>query len=491
MTTDINELYQLSRGTLTDSDRSLLLHAFTFSQKAHEGQLRASGEPYFNHVFATAKNLAVFGMSPITVAAGLLHDVIEDTDITEDILNSEFGEHGEELVFLVSGVTKLGKLRYQGRERHIESLRKFFIAVTQDMRIFAIKFADRLHNVQTLEHIPKEKAKRIALETIEIYAPLAYRLGMGKLVGQLQDAAFPFAYPKESEMVNELLKQKKVLNEQYLEKVWRNLKKVIAEQGLTNVTTNQRVKGRYSLWRKLKKREMDIEKIYDIVALRIIVSEVEDCYRLLGIIHSIWRPLPGRIKDYIALPKVNGYQSLHTTIFTGDGGIAEIQIRTKDMHEFAEYGFAAHSTYKNNHTKSSTVDSHTLAWIHDLKDLQEEEQDKDKLLKQLKTDFFEDRIFVFTPKGDVVDLPEDSSVIDFAYAIHSEIGNQAESAVVNGKMSPLKTKLSSGDIVEIRTNKKAHPTSKWLSHTKTSIARKHIERYEREHSLWSRLFDRK
>ena len=213
MTTDINELYQLSRGTLTDSDRSLLLHAFTFSQKAHEGQLRASGEPYFNHVFATAKNLAVFGMSPITVAAGLLHDVIEDTDITEDILNSEFGEHGEELVFLVSGVTKLGKLRYQGRERHIESLRKFFIAVTQDMRIFAINFAARLHNVQTLEHIPKEKAKRIALETIEIYAPLAYRLGMGKLVGQLQDAAFPFAYPKESEMVNELLKQKKVLNE--------------------------------------------------------------------------------------------------------------------------------------------------------------------------------------------------------------------------------------------------------------------------------------
>ncbi len=485
---DINEIYHAYRGKLTEEDKQLLQHAYNFAYQAHQGQERASGEPYFNHVFATAKNLATFGMNTVTIAAGFLHDVIEDTDISEEALKKEFKDHGEEIVLLVNGVTKLGKLKYRGRERHIESLRKFFIAVTEDMRIFAIKFADRLHNVQTLQHIPKEKAQRIALETIEIYAPLAYRLGMGKLVGELQDAAFPFAYPKESAMVNDLLKQKKLLNEQYLEKIWRSLKKEMAKQGIKDVSTGQRVKGRYSLWRKLQRIDMDIEKIYDIVALRIIVPEVEDCYRLLGIIHSMWRPLPGRIKDYIALPKVNGYQSLHTTVFSGDGGIAEIQIRTQEMHEFAEYGFAAHQLYKKQ--GSANYDKNSLAWIQELKELQENENDQDKLLKQLKTDFFEDRIFVFTPKGDVIDLPEGSSAIDFAYAIHSDIGNKADSAIINGKMSPLKSNLKSGDIVEIKINKKGHPTGKWLAFVKTSIARKHIERYERDNSLWNKMFHR-
>lgn len=482
---DIKEVYTTYKGTLSKKDQELLQRAYDTAHKAHEGQKRASGEPYFNHVFATAKNLAEFGMDPVTIAAGFLHDTIEDTPVTEEEIQNSFGD---EIVFLVNGVTKLGKLKYQGRERHVESLRKFFIAVAQDMRVVVIKFADRLHNVQTLEHIRPEKAKRIALETIEIYAPLAYRLGMGRLVGELQDLSFPFAHPKESEMVNELLKQKKQLNERYLEKIWRTLKTEMAKSGVKDAETHHRVKGRYSLWKKLQRKNMDIEKIYDIVALRIIVPELEDCYRLLGIIHSMWRPLPGRIKDYIALPKVNGYQSLHTTIFSGDGGIAEIQIRTREMHDFAEYGFAAHHVYKKR--GSTVADKHSLQWLKELRDLQEQEENQNAFLKNLKEDFFEDRIFVFTPLGDVIDLPQGSSAIDLAYAIHSEIGNTAQAATINGKNSALKTILTSGDIVEIQTNKKGVPSSKWLSHIKTTMARKHIERYTRENSLWNKMFNK-
>ena len=400
MNISVQELISLAQHEISQEEKHLIKKAFIKAQTAHEGQKRASGEPYFNHVFATAVNLATWGMDPMVITAGLLHDTIEDTSVTEEEIQKEFGD---EIVFLVNGVTKLGKLKYRGRERHVESLRKFFIAVAQDMRVVVIKFADRLHNVQTLKYIKPEKSKRIALETIEIYAPLAYRLGMGRLVGELQDTAFPFAYPKESAMVNELLKQKKLLNERYLEKIWRTLKVQMAKEGIEDIKTHQRVKGRYSLWKKLQRKNMDIEKIHDIVALRIVVPELEDCYRLLGVIHSMWRPLPGRIKDYIALPKVNGYQSLHTTVFSGDGGIAEIQIRTAEMHAFAEYGFAAHHVYK---TRGSTVaDKYSMQWLKDLKDFQESEDNQQNFMKNLKEDFFEDRIFVFTPLGDVIDLP--------------------------------------------------------------------------------------
>lgn len=483
MKPDINEIYSLMRHKPTSEEKTLLEKAYNRAHLAHEPQKRASGEPYFNHVFATAKNLAEYGMDAVTIAAGFLHDTIEDTPVTEEEIQKEFGD---EIVFLVNGVTKLGTLRYQGRQRHVESLRKFFIATAEDHRVVIIKLADRLHNAQTLEFVKPEKQKRIALETIEIYAPLAYRLGMGRMVGQLQDAAFPFAYPNESKMVEELLKQKKKLNEKYLEKVWRNLKTEMAKHSIKDITTHQRVKGRYSLWKKLQRKQMDIEQMYDIVALRVIVPSIDDCYRVLGIIHSMWRPLPGRIKDYIALPKVNGYQSLHTTIFTGDGGIAEIQIRTEEMHQFAEYGFAAHHVYK--HRGSTVPDRYSLQWLEQLKDLQNSEEKKD-FLKDLKTDLFEDRIFVFTPEGDVLDLPKDASAIDFAYTVHSEIGNQAQSATVNGKHSALKTILHSGDIVEIQTNKKGVPSGKWLPYAKTSIARKHIEKYMKENSLWSKFFN--
>jgi GTP pyrophosphokinase len=485
MKPDIKKVYSLMRKTPSAKEKDLMQKAYQRAFLAHETQKRSSGEPYFNHVYATAKNLAEYGMDYITIAAGFLHDTIEDTPVTEEEIKKEFGD---EIVFLVNGVTKLGTLRYQGRKRHVESLRKFFIATAVDYRVVVIKLADRLHNAQTLEFVKPEKQKRIALETIEIYAPLAYRLGMGRMVGQLQDAAFPFAYPDDSKMVDELMRQKKKLNEKYLEKVWRTLKTEMANHNIKDITTHQRVKGRYSLWRKLQRKQMDIEQMYDIVALRVIVPNIDDCYRVLGIIHSKWRPLPGRIKDYIALPKVNGYQSLHTTIFTGDGGIAEIQIRTQEMHEFAEYGYAAHHVYK--HRGTTITDKHSLQWLEQLKDLENSENKKD-FIKELKTDLFKDRIFVFTPDGDVLDLPKDASAIDFAYTVHSEIGNKAESVTVNGKHSTLKTILKSGDIVEIKTNKKGIPSSKWLTYAKTSIARKHIEKYLKENNngIWNKIFN--
>lgn len=481
---DINEIYSLMRKNPEPKEKELLTKAYNAAFEAHKPQKRASGEPYFNHVFATAKNLAEYGLDATMIAAGFLHDTIEDTPVTEDEIREVFGD---EIVFLVNGVTKLGTLKYQGRKRHVESLRKFFIATAQDYRVVIIKLADRLHNAQTLEFVKPEKQKRIALETIDIYAPLAYRLGMGRMVGQLQDAAFPFAYPQEAQIVEDLMKQKKKLNEKYLEKVWRNLKKEMAKHNIQDITTHQRVKGRYSLWKKLQRKNMDIEQMYDIVALRVIVPNIDDCYRVLGIIHSVWRPLPGRIKDYIALPKVNGYQSLHTTIFTGDGGIAEIQIRTEEMHQFAEYGYAAHHVYK--HRGSTVADKHSLRWLEQLKDL-EETGEKEDFMKDLQADLFEDRIFVFTPDGDVLDLPKDASAIDFAYTVHSEIGNNAQSATVNGKHSALKTVLRSGDIVEIKTMKNGVPSSKWLPFAKTSIARKHIEKYLKENSngIWNKIF---
>jgi GTP pyrophosphokinase len=288
-------------------------------------------------------------------------------------------------------------------------------------------------------------------------------------------------------MVDELMKQKKKLNEKYLEKVWRSLKTEMAKHNIKDLTTHQRVKGRYSLWKKLQRKKMDIEQVYDIVALRVLVPSVDDCYRVLGIIHSMWRPLPGRIKDYIALPKVNGYQSLHTTVFSGDGGIAEIQIRTQEMHDFAEYGFAAHHVYKQ---KGSTgVDKHSLSWLKELQELQESEDTE--FLTDLKSDLFEDRIFVFTPDGDVIDLPQDASAIDFAYAIHSEIGDKGQAAIINGKNSALKTILHSGDIVNIQTNKSGKPSSKWMPHVKTTMAKKHIEKHLKENNLWNKFFHKK
>ncbi len=481
---NVEEIIDLMAVEVDKKDEGLIKKAYEFAENAHEGQKRLSGEPYFIHVFETAKILAKLGMDTDTIVAGLLHDVLEDTKITEEELKREFGEN---IVFLVNGVTKLGRLKYHGHERHVESLRKFFVAMTNDLRVVIIKFADRLHNLRTLQYVREDKQKRIALESIEVYAPLANRLGMGELKGEIEDAAFPYAYPKEYAQVEEILKDKKGKYEKYLEEISRELNKELFKNKIKTFETSHRVKHKYSLWKKLRKYDMDIEKIYDIVALRVVVENIEDCYKVLGIIHSVWRPLPGRIKDYIAIPKPNGYRSIHTTIFTGSGGVAEIQIRTREMHLDAAFGIAAHFAYKDKKSKNAPDNKSKFKWIEELKDFNYELNEPQKYLEHLKTDFFNDRIFIFTPKGDVVDLPEDSSPIDFAYNIHSDIGDHISGVKVNGKIAPILSKLKNGDIVEIIVKKDAHPSSRWLEYSRTNIAKKNIRSYLEKNSLLSKL----
>lgn len=466
---DIKEITSLLSNP-TEADLALIQKAYDFSGQAHSGQKRLSGEPYFDHCFATAKNLAELGMSATTISAGLLHDTLEDTTTTPEELEKNFGN---EILFLVEGVTKLGKIKYHGATRHSESLRKLFLAMSQDIRVLIIKLCDRLHNMETLEFVPKEKQVRIARETLEIYAPLAYRLGIRKLQRSLEDIAFAYVYPKEYEEVTKLLKLKLYESEESLQKFQKSLKKELALNDITDFKTDYRVKGLYSLYKKLKRNEMDIEKIYDISAVRVMVKTVEECYKILGIVHQNWKPLPGRIKDYISTPKPNGYQSLHTTIFFGDGNIIEVQIRTKEMNKEAEYGIASHIFYKQ--IKDEGIKS-SPKWIKDLVEYQKKASDNE-FLENIKTDFFEERIFVFTPKGDVIDLPAGSSALDFAYTIHSDIGNHASGVKINGKFVALGTTLQSSDIVQIDIKKTAKPSYKWLEFCKTTIAKRHIRNF--------------
>ena len=482
---NVKEIINLIEGGVDKKEEELIVKAYKFGELAHNGQKRLSGDPYFVHAFETAKILAKLGMDTQTIAAGLLHDVLEDTKITEEEIKKEFGS---DILFLIKGVTKLGTLKYHGHERHVESLRKFFVAMANDLRVVIIKFADRLHNLRTLGFIREDKRKRIAIESIEVYAPLANRLGMGKLKGELEDAAFPYAYPEEYAQTEEIIKEKKDLYQKNLAEVKKELERELSKNKIKVVEIDYRMKHKYSLWKKLTKREMDIEKIYDIIALRVVVENVEECYKVLGLVHSIWKPLPGRIKDYIAVPKPNGYRSIHTTIFTGSaGGIAEIQIRTKEMHAEAAYGIAAHFAYKEQGNKKVENDKLKFKWIEELKNLNYNPGKPKKFIEQIKTDFFNDRIFIFTPKGDVVDLPEDSNPIDFAYSIHTDIGNHIFGARINGKMSQIFSKLKNGDIVEIVKKKDSHPSGKWLEYVKTTIAKKHIKSYLEKNSLLAKL----
>ncbi len=483
--TELKEILDLTTD-IADKEKKLIERAYSFALHAHDGQKRASGEPYFNHVSETAKILAKFGMDAQTVAAGLLHDVLEDSNTTEEKLRNEFGEN---ILFLVNGVTKLGTLKYHGHERHVESLRKFFVAITNDLRVVIIKFADRLHNLRTLQYLREDKRKRIAIESIEVYAPLANRLGMGKLKGELEDEAFPYAYPKEYEQIEKILEGREETYKKNLEEVSTELENALIKNKVNIYEVNYRVKHKYSLWRKLLRYDMDIDKIYDIVALRVVVKTIEDCYKVLGIVHSIWRPMPGRIKDYIAIPKPNGYRSIHTTIFTGSGGAVEIQIRTEEMHEEAAYGIAAHFAYKTEKEKKKNKEEEQskFKWIEELKDFNYDLENPQKYLEHLKMDFFNDRIFVFTPKGDVIDLPDGSSPIDFAYNIHSDIGEHVSGVKINRKIAPIFSALKNSDIVEIITKKDAHPSGKWLDHSKTNLAKKNIRSYLEKNSLLSKL----
>lgn len=491
---------------LTDADKALIQKAYDFAAKAHINDVRYSGEPYMVHLADVGFKLAAMGMQPQTVAAGLLHDTVEDTEVTVEDIKENFGE---EILFLVDGVTKLSSVRYHGTDRHNESLRKLFVATSQDIRVLIIKLVDRLHNMETLHHVPLEKQLRIARETLEIYVPVAHRLGMGKIRKELEDLAFPYVYPEEAERVRGYLKDRAGKNQELLERERKILQKRMAEAKVPGFSTSYRVKGLYSLYHKLKRKEWDINDVYDLLAMRVVVESVEDCYRALGIIHELWRPLPKRVKDYIAFPKPNGYQSLHTTVTTQHGVILEIQIRTLRMDQESEFGVASHILYKQPEV-SDVVDRPSVfaslipflfrpfkartqttipeqiiktephhqkipRWISQIgQAYNETDHTLRNFVEDMQSDFFSNRIFVFTPIGDVVDLPVGATPIDFAYAIHSEVGNHVASAKVNKKMVQFDTELRNGDIVEIETRKSAHPSPKWLDFAKTSLARRRI-----------------
>lgn len=492
----------------TPEDRELVKKAYDFAAEAHKEHKRYSGEPYMTHTAAVGYKLAAMGMGPRTICAGLLHDTIEDTPITSEDMQREFGD---EVLFLVEGVTKLSSVRYYGTDRHNESLRKLFVATSQDIRVLLIKLVDRLHNMETLHHVPKEKQERIARETLEIYVPVAHRLGMGKIRKELEDLAFPFVYPEDAKRVTELLNKRFGNAKEVLERERKSLQKRLAEVGLLNFQTSYRVKGLYSLYHKLKRKEWEIDTIYDVMAMRVVVNTVEDCYRTLGIIHELWRPLPQRVKDYIAFPKPNGYQSIHTTVTTPNGVILEIQIRTKQMHQEAEFGVASHVLYKppsvsdtikrpsmfssliptlfkpfvTRNDKVEELEKTTKAphpqkiprWISQIGQTYsaDSKHPTSQFVADAESDFFSNRIFVFTPTGDVVDLPVGATPIDFAYAIHSEVGDHTAGARVNKKMVSLETTLKNGDIVEIETRKFSKPSHKWLQNAKTSLARRRIK----------------
>jgi len=453
--------------------------AYDLAFNLHKGQKRKNGEPYFNHVTATAETIIGWGLDETSIIAALLHDVVEDTGHSLEDIKKEFGE---EVAFLVDGVTKLGKIKYRGVERQVENLRKMMLALSQDLRVVIIKLADRLHNMKTLSALPPQKQKRIALETSEIYAPLAYRLGMQWISGELEDLAFPYVYPKEYRWLIENVKEKYEEREAYVEKAKPIIKKILEDAGVEVLKIDYRAKRYSSLYKKLLRWDMDIEKIHDLVALRIVVKNIENCYAALGIVHNNWPPLPNRIKDYIALPKPNGYRSLHTTVFFVDNKITEIQIRTQEMHDEAETGIAAHwayelskSTKKYIEGKASFANKRELQWVNQLKNWQNEFSNPEEFLESLKIDFFKDRIFVITPKGEVVDLPAGSTPIDFAYQIHSDIGNSCSGAKVNGKIVPLDFQLRSGDIVEVNTQKNKKPSESWLDFVKTTNAKNQIK----------------
>ncbi len=487
----IDEIWKAT--ALSEKDKKLVEKAYNFAKEAHKNLTRHSGEPYFNHLFATAKYLAELGLDGESIAAGFLHDTIEDVGVDKETIKKEFGD---EVLFIIEGVTKLGHVRYHGSDRHNESLRKLFVAVSQDMRVILVKLCDRLHNMETLEFVPKEKQLRIAKETLEIYVPIAYRLGIRKLSRRLEDLAFPYVFPQESSEIKKLIKEKFDSREESLDKFRKSLSKELAKSSLRDFKTEYRVKGKYSLYKKYLKYKKEIDKIFDIAAVRILLPKVEDCYKVLGIIHSNFQPMPGRIKDFIAFPKTNGYRGIHTTVFTGDGSCIEVQIKTYDMHNESEYGIASHMNYKTG--KSGTL-SQSLEWIKsilpqsyfkknedrkeykgipdwikDLVEYQSNFEDSDSVISDIKSDFLNEQIFVFTPKGDVVDLPKGSCAIDFAYAIHSDIGDHISGAIINGKMSGIDTPLSSGDIVDIQTSKNSKPKRKWLEFVKTTLAKRSI-----------------
>ena len=456
------------------ADMALIIKAYSFGDAAHEGQFRNSGEKFFIHPFHVAMILADLNMDTATIVAGLLHDVIEDTDITYEDMANEFSV---EIADLVDGVTKLKKLEYKTKqENQAENLRKMVLAMAKDIRVIIVKLADRLHNMRTLEYMTDEKKKEKALETLEIYAPLAHRLGISKIKWELEDLSLRYLEPEKYYDLVEKVSRKRREREAYIQEIIHSLQKQLDDMNI-HCEISGRPKNFYSIYKKMAIQGKDFEEIFDLTAIRVLVDTIKDCYGVLGIVHTLWKPLPGRFKDYIAMPKPNMYQSLHTTVIGDEGEIFEVQIRTYEMHRTAEYGIAAHWKYKEGKSKTESFDK-KLAWLRQLLEWQSDLKDPKDFMETLKIDFFTDEVFVFTPRGDVINLPEGSTPIDFAYRVHTDIGNSCVGAKINGRIVPLNYQLRNGNIVEIITSVNSNgPSRDWLDIVKSTQAKSKIRQW--------------
>jgi GTP pyrophosphokinase len=471
------KLLKTVAGYRPNEDLAPIKKAWEFCVRYHEGQLRASGEPYIIHPLEVAEVLAEMKLDATAIAAGLLHDAVEDTPVTSEEIAAAFGE---QVAHIVGGVTKIDKIQFANREdRQAENVRKMLLAMVSDVRVVLIKLADRLHNMRTLEHLKPEKQEMIARETLDIYAPLAHRLGMGKVRGELEDLAFRFTDPVSYQRVAEAVEARRVEGEQFLVGVEDAIVDQLRENNI-QARVEWRIKRLYSIWQKLHKSQVSVDQVFDLLAIRIITENQADCYGVLGLIHALWRPVPGRVKDFIAIPRTNLYQSLHTTVM-GDGGHQfEVQIRTEEMHRIAEEGIAAHWKYKAGESVVSARDEQRLAWVRQLVDWQREMTDPNEFLSSLKMDLYPEEVYTFTPRGKVVIVPADGTPVDFAYTVHTEVGHTCVGAKVNGRMVPLRTKLRNGDIVEIVTQNGHTPSRDWLTFVKSPRARNKIKHWLNE-----------
>ena len=451
----------------------LIRRAYIFSAKEHKGQVRASGEPYLSHPLEVSNILAEMRMDAVTVSVGLLHDVVEDTLVSlEDVVKI----FGPEVAHVVDGVTKISQITFTSKEaKQAENFRKMLLAMTDDIRVIMVKFADRMHNMRTLEYLSAERREAIARETMDIYAPLANRLGMGKVRGELEDLAFGYLDPKGYRELKDVLERKHTTHEQFLAEVTQLVEEKLKEHDIP-CYSESRIKRLYSIYTKLKKQRISIDQVFDLLALRIVTDNIKNCYAALGVIHNTWRPVPGRIKDFIAMPRPNGYQSLHTSVIAA-GQPFEVQIRTAEMHRIAEEGIAAHWKYKDGKLVADDREDQRISWLRHLVEWQQEMKDPADFLSTLKVDLYPEEVYTFTPKGKVLTLPRDASPVDFAYAIHTEVGHTCVGAKINGRIVPLKTKLKNGDIIEIITQPGHTPSRDWLAFVKTSRARQKVRHW--------------
>ncbi len=475
----IDELIETVAAYNQDVDRDLLARAFAFAAAAHAGQQRRSGEDFIHHPWGAAKICAELHLDEQTIAAALLHDVVEDTDTDIKEVRAEFGD---EIAQLVEGVTKLTRIQFQSREQaEAENYRKMIVAMAQDVRVILIKLADRLHNMRTIEYLGKQKQVQKARETLEVYAPLAHRLGINKLKWELEDLAFATLHPRKYEEIKAMVSERRADREEHVREAAMTLQRELEKVDIPADIAG-RAKHFFSIYDKMAKKGREFNEIYDLTAMRVIAERTgeegaRDCYGALGLIHSLWKPMPGRFKDYVAMPKLNGYQALHTTVVGPEGRPLEIQVRTREMHETAEFGVAAHWGYKSG-KKDAKADEEWLAWIRQLMDWQEDESDPREFLKAFRTDLFDDEVYVFTPKGEVKVLPSNSTPIDFAYAVHTDVGHRTVGAKINGRIVPLHYRLKSGDFVEILTTKSGRgPSRDWMSLAASSRARNKIRQW--------------